>query len=451
MHRSPTTTRKASWRRILACGVLALLCGACGARTQAGDGAPAGIDKVEKTHQQVKVIDLPAVEAGARLQDFCVARDGSVIALLAGAPPIGDTGEDDGNTTASAKRSQVCVLDADGKLARQWDVNFVGQAIGAGTDGSIYVGGNARLARFDEHGTLLAEADAPQIAILANKDDLREQAQEQLESDKASAEEQIKNYEELLKDEKQLAVQQKLIEEQLEEQQAAEAKKDAKGKPVARPPIRYDLKAAYTQQLKYLRNRKDQTIDGVIASITSRLQQINAIAANDDDVYFACPMSKGYGYAVWRTDNTFANPKQIIKGLSGCCGQMDIQAAGGEVYVAENSRHRVVRYNRDGVEVGRFGKGDREGVGEGFSGCCNPMNLCFTADGALLAAESNGVVKRFTQDGEFQNTVGVASVPEGCKNSAIGISSDGDRVYYIDIRHSKILMLARSDSSGVSE
>jgi sugar lactone lactonase YvrE len=147
---------------------------------------------------------------------------------------------------------------------------------------------------------------------------------------------------------------------------------------------------------------------------------------------------------VWRTDKSFAGPKQIIKGLSGCCGQMDIQASGGEVFVAENSRHRVVRYDRDGAEVGRFGKTDREGVGEGFSGCCNPMNLCFTADGALLASESNGVVKRFTPDGKYENTVGVAKVPEGCKNSAIGISSDGDRVYYIDIQQSKILMLARS-------
>ena len=101
-------------------------------------------------------------------------------------------------------------------------------------------------------------------------------------------------------------------------------------------------------------------------------------------------MSKGYGYAVWRTDQAFANPKQIVKGLSGCCGQMDIQAVGDDVFVAENSRHRIVRYNRDGEEVGKFGKTDREGLGEGFGGCCNPMNLCFTVDGGLLAAECGG-------------------------------------------------------------
>lgn len=455
MQRSRKTTRNTTLVRILVCGMLALVSQGHGSSAPANDGVPAGVEKIDKTHKQIKEIDLSAIEKGARLQDFCVAHDGSVIALVAGAPPIGDTGLEDGNADKKAIRSQVCILDADGKLARKWDVSFVGQAIAAGPDGSVYVGGNARLARFDAQGKLLAEADAPQTAILANKDDLREQAQDQLEAEKAAAEEQIKNYEAMLKDEKQLAEQEKQIEKQLEEQQEAAAKQAAKdnpeAKPVARPPVRFDLKKNYADQLRYLRTRKDQTIDNVIASITTRLQQVNAITTSGSDVFIACPMSKGYGYAVWRTDQAFASPQQIIKGLSGCCGQMDIQAAGDEVFVAENSRHHIVRYSREGKETGRFGKTDREGVGEGFSGCCNPMNLCFTIDGGLLASESNGVVKRFTKDGKYEGMVGVAAVPAGCKNSAIGISSDGDRVYYIDIQGSKILMLARNASSGGSE
>lgn len=455
MQRSQKRIWETNLRRILACGVVALVCAGYWSSAPANDGVPAGVEKIEKTHKQVKAIDLRAIEKGARLQDFCVARDGSVIALVAGAPPIGDTGADDGKADNKASRSQVCILDAEGKLARKWDVTFVGQSIATGPDGSVYVGGNARLARFDAQGKLLAEADAPQTAILANQDELREQAQEQLESEKAAAIEQIKNYEEILKDERKLAEQQKQIVKQLEEQQEEEAKKDAKekpvGKPAPRPRIQYDLKNMYAQQLKYLQKQKDQTVDNVIASITSRLQQINAITPSGSDVFIACPMSKGYGYAVWRTDQAFANPKQIIKGLSGCCGQMDIQAVGDEVFVAENSRHRIVRYSREGAEAGSFGKTDREGLGEGFGGCCNPMNLCFTVDGELLASESNGVVKRFTLDGKYQGMVGVAAVPAGCKNSAIGISSDGDRVYYIDIQGSKILVLARNGGSGGSE
>jgi sugar lactone lactonase YvrE len=162
-------------------------------------------------------------------------------------------------------------------------------------------------------------------------------------------------------------------------------------------------------------------------------------------------MGKGYGYAVWRADRDFSNPKQIITGLSGCCGQMDIQTANNEVFVAENSRHRVVRYDRDGKQVGSFGKTDREGVGEGFGGCCNPMNLCFAADGALLVSESNGVVKKFTPDGKYETLVGIAEVPAGCKNSAIGISSDGQYVYYIDIQKSNIIQLARDTKTAAKE
>jgi hypothetical protein len=453
MQRSQKAIRRVSLGRILACGLLVLGCSE--SSVPGNDGVPAGIEKIEKTHKQITSIDLSAVGSGARLQDFCVARDGSVIALVAGAPPIGDTGPDDTKAASKASGSQVCILDAEGKLTRKWEVSFVAQAIAAGSDGSVYVGGNARLARFDAQGKLLAEADAPQTAILANKEELHEQAQEQLESEKAAAEEQITNIENMLKDEKQLAVQQKQIEKQLEEQEEEEAKADAKakppGEPAARPRIEYDLKKIYTQQLKYYETQKTQTVDDVIASISSRLKQINAITTSGEDVFLACPMSKGYGYTVWRTDQAFANPKQIIKGLSGCCGQMDIQAAGDDVFVAENSRHRVVRYSRDGAEIGAFGKTDREGLGEGFGGCCNPMNLCFTADGGLLASESNGVVKRFTMDGKYQGMVGVAGVPAGCKNSAIGISSDGDRVYYIDIQQSKILVLARSGGSGSSK
>lgn len=453
MQRSQPVVRNTSMTFILACGVLMLIVSGVLPAAWASDGVPAGISSIEKTHKQIKVIDLQNIQKGARLQDFCIRPDGSVVALVAGAPPIGDTGADEANASDPTSASQVCILDSQGELTQKWNVNFVGQAIATGADGSVYVGGNGRLARFDAEGKLLAEADAPQIALLADKAELQEQAQEQLESEKAAAEEQIKNFEQLLKDEKQLADQQKQIEKQLEAQQAAEdesASGDKKRKVVARLRIT-NLKTIYTQQLERLRKQQDRTIESVIETMTARLKQVNAITTSGEDVFIACPMSKGYGYAVWRTDQSFANPKQIVKGLAGCCGQMDIQAAGGEVFVAENSRHRVVRYDREGKQVGRFGKTDREGLGEGFGGCCNPMNLCFPADGGLLASESNGVVKRFTLDGKYEGMVGVASVPSGCKNSAIGISSDGDHVYYIDIQQSKIIVLARNDKSDAAE
>jgi hypothetical protein len=185
-----------------------------------------------------------------------------------------------------------------------------------------------------------------------------------------------------------------------------------------------------------------RSVEDAIASIKSRINTINALAADEQGVFVACSMGKGFGYAIWRTDRDFQNAKKIVSGLSGCCGQMDIQVYGDEVFVAENSRHRVVRYDRDGKKLSSFGKTDREGGSDGFSGCCNPMNLCFTSDGGLLTAESNGVIKRFTREGAYEAPLGHAKVKPGCKNSAVGISSDGERLYFFDVEHSSIIILA---------
>jgi sugar lactone lactonase YvrE len=127
-----------------------------------------------------------------------------------------------------------------------------------------------------------------------------------------------------------------------------------------------------------------------------------------------------------------------------------LQVAGDEVYVAENSRHRVVRYDSEGKKLTAFGKRDREGLGEGFGGCCNPMNLCFTSEGNLLVSESNGIVKRFTPDGKYLDMVGTAGVPEGCKNSAVGVSSNGDYVFYINVRNSQIVVLERQPAEAAA-
>ena len=116
------------------------------------------------------------------------------------------------------------------------------------------------------------------------------------------------------------------------------------------------------------------------------------------------------------------------------------------MYVCENSRHRVLRLDRDGKQLGQFGKRDREGVGENFGGCCNPMNLCFNKDGNLYVSESNGAVKNFTPEGKYLGIVGVAEVQPGCKNSCVGVTANDDRLFYIDVLKSQIIILARSEN-----
>jgi hypothetical protein len=415
----------------------------------ANDGVPEGLKKVDKSHAQLSVVALRNAKTGGTLQDFCVNRDGLVLALISNSAAWGVP------SAPAVRESMVQVLDRDGKLLRDWKVDFAGQAINAAPDGSIYLGGNGHLARYDAEGKLLAEGDAPQLAVLSNEEELIESAKEQLEAENKSYAEQIKRYEEILGDPKKLEELETqyatMVEQQLAEQQKnlTDEQKEAAKK---RPQPKIDVKKMYADQLKSMKARKERTVDDMVASIRSRLNTVNAISSGGDDVFIACAMSKGYAYAVWRTDREFKNAKQIITGLSGCCGQMDIQAVDDQVYVAENSRHRIVHYNRDGKKLGAFGKTDREGVGEGFGGCCNPMNLCFASDGGLLASESCGVVKRFSRDGKYESLVGIAQVPPGCKNSAIGISSDGERVYYIDIQGSNLIVLARgSEPAGNSK
>ncbi|HEV3004865.1 MAG TPA: hypothetical protein VGX78_10410, partial [Pirellulales bacterium] len=201
------------------------------------------------------------------------------------------------------------------------------------------------------------------------------------------------------------------------------------------------------QQIALYDRYAARSVDDVMREISAGARKVNAIAVGDHDVYVACRAAKGYGFSVWTTDLKFEDPRQIVQGLVGCCGQMDVQATGDELWVAENSKHRVVQFDRTGKELMSFGKRDRDGVADGFGGCCNPMNLCFNQAGELLVSESNGVVKHFSKQGEYLGLIGVAGVQPGCKNSAIGVTADGERVFYVDIHQSKVIVLSRADAA----
>jgi hypothetical protein len=177
---------------------------------------------------------------------------------------------------------------------------------------------------------------------------------------------------------------------------------------------------------------------------------VNGIAATGDDVFVACRAVEGYGFDVWRTDRDFGNPKKIVTGLRGCCGNMDIQAYDGELYVAENARGRVVRYDRDGNVLATFGRMDRTGV-EGFGSCCNPMCVRIGPDGVVYTSESNvGRIKRFSREGEFLGVVGTVQIIPGCKHVPIGISQNGSRVYMLDQTRSHIVVMAEKQAEAVA-
>jgi len=383
--------------------------------------APEKGSAAQGTHEQVREIVVKP-ENGNSLQTICPGIDGQVLALVA-RPRYGPAAKTD-------RDSEVRVFDADGQPLSKWTVKFTAQSLNAAADGSVFVAGDGRIAKFSKDGKLLAEAEVPHLAkVLGDAETLRKKAEEQLQD-------QVKSFEDMVKN--------------MKSQKEAFEKKDAEE---LTKTEKQQLKAIDANIKTYERmadQYKKRSVDDVIAELTSRLRVMNAVAADDKDVYVACGELKGYAYAVWRMDHSFQNPVPIAKGLSGCCGQMDIQCANGEVLVAENSRHRVVRYDRDGKKIAVFGKAGREGEADCFGSCCNPMNLRVTGQG-IYTAESEGNVKLFSTAGEFTGSVGTVKIAGGCKNVGIAVSTDGSKVYFCDQPGGKILVLARKNGAKAAD
>jgi hypothetical protein len=192
----------------------------------------------------------------------------------------------------------------------------------------------------------------------------------------------------------------------------------------------------------------DEQIDERVKSSMAYKLKASSVSALGSDVFLATHAAAGYGFEIWRLDEQGENPVKIVTDLSGCCGQMDVKASKDGVFVAENSKHRVCRFDREGKPVLNWGKGERTGL-EGFGSCCNPMNVAFGPDNAVYTAEDDtGRIKRYSPDGKLLGLVGAVDLKPGCKNVAIAVSSDGSRVYMLDITRNHI---ARLDARPAEE
>ncbi|MBN1124664.1 MAG: hypothetical protein JXA82_06630 [Sedimentisphaerales bacterium] len=175
---------------------------------------------------------------------------------------------------------------------------------------------------------------------------------------------------------------------------------------------------------------------GSIPGITT-----TGLASTGTDVFAAVREPNSYKYSIYRTDETFSDPKQIVTDLRGCCGQLDIAAKDGIVYLAANCEFAVIQYDREGKEIRRFGSRKQGNKGL-FEGCCEPKNVCFDLQGNLYTAESNGCcVKKFTSDGTFLQNMGTASGIQGCVRVTVAISSDNNKIYMLDTTHNVIQVI----------
>ncbi len=154
----------------------------------------------------------------------------------------------------------------------------------------------------------------------------------------------------------------------------------------------------------------------------------SAVSASGDDVFVT--VRANTGFSVFRLDKGFGNPKEVLSGLRGCCGQMDVMAHGDTVYVAANCNFEVGMYDRDGKKKGAITK--PKGA-KYFDGCCEPKNVFMGADGALYVSESGKcAVNRFSTDGKHLGEVGIIKDIGGCVRVTVAANADGSRVYMLD-------------------
>lgn len=373
------------------------------------------------SHEQTVEVRVVGSDNKTRLQTLTMTADNRVLALVA-------TPRGFGAPLKNAK-AEVQSFDLSGKKLDTWPLSFHAHSIGAAADGTVYVAGNGMVARFDKAGKPIGEAEElPHITeLFKDKEALRKKAEEQLKKEK-----------------EQNAVMFKQIIKQSEDR----IKKLEAVKPEERTKSQsQQLKQAQMLLTTYQNMEKEgnsRTVEQVIANMTGRVRIINSIAVSEKDVFIACGETAGWGYVVWRFDRDMKNPCQILKGLGGCCGQMDVQISGSDIIVAENTKHQFARYDREGKKLGSYGKRGTDTDPAAFGSCCNPMNThCAGGSGDIFTAESEGVVKRFSAAGSFIGVAGTVKISGGCKNVAIGVSPDGEKIVFCDQPGSKFYVLAK--------
>jgi hypothetical protein len=421
--------------------------------------APAEASQVseEATHRQTTIIQANVEgQPQTSVTSFCLTPDDRILAGCAG-----ESGE-------------IRVFDKEGKFVETWSIPVKPDALYARADGTIFLAGEGQVVQLSKTGRILLQKEAPHAAELnANPDKLREQIVAQAKQRSDTMARQTKQFDDMIaRSDKEIAS----LKEQLaalplatdEADEGADGDAAAQSKPAgARAKARkqqlerriamheqrktqYEaVKAQWAEIAKQNPPAEltEEQIDAQVKASLAATMKVSSISATDDEVYLATRMAVGYGFQIWKTDDQLENAKSIVTELRGCCGQMDVKANANGVYVAENSRHRVCRYDREGTLITAWGEGARSGL-EGFGSCCNPMNVAFGPDDVVYTAEDNtGRIKRYSPDGKLLSWVGNVDLVPGCKNCSIAVNHDGSQVYMLDITRNHIVRMDEKQTS----
>jgi hypothetical protein len=366
------------------------------------------------THKQVNRLAIPG-----KLNNMCLDAEGRILACC------GD--------------EKIRVFSADGKLQTTYSLDFVPEAISMRlSDGTIFVGGQGQLARLDSDGKLQKKVAFPPPPSGDEKKAIVDRM----------LKEEVKQLQQMA-----LGVKKQLDEVKKELAKAPPADEESKKiKAMSEYDVSNCIAGVTMTEDRWELTFNEGTSTGVKARVLEQYlatlggadvanqrealeQQVRSqadqlagsatytgLAVADKDLFVICS-GPGYTYNAWRITPDFDEPKMILSGLRGCCGQMDCQTHDGRLWLAMNSQHKVQCYDRDGKQLSEFGKEDREAA-DGFGGCCEPKNLRFSQDGKFVYAAQSGppvCVKRFTLDGVFQDVVCFPICETGCVRVSVDV------------------------------
>jgi hypothetical protein len=413
---------------------------------------PAGVDTAAAvaTHRQSSIIKVEVSgQKPLKVACFCLTPDDRILA------------------GGMAEAGEIRVFDADGSYVETWKMSVNPEAIYARDDGAIFVAGGGQVLKLSSKGDVELQKQAPHAAELQeNPEKLREEVIAQAKQRAEQLGRQSQVYDQMIARadtqiatiKEQIAALEKSADESPAEGAQADAKKPATGRQLPRDKATLERQLAVANQQKQaFENAKKQwderkatlanaelteaQIDEQVKASIVFKQKASSISATGNEVFLATRAAAGYGFVVWRMDDEFSGGEPIVKELRGCCGQMDVKANKDGLFIAENSRHRVLHCDRDGKEVGSWGFGARTGL-EGFGSCCNPMNVAFgPADAVYTAEDDTGRIKRYSADGKLLGLVGAVELKPGCKNVSIAVNKDGSRVYMLDITRNHLVRM----------
>ena len=363
--------------------------------------------EVAATHKQARSINPQHDGQKIHLNTYCLDETGDIWACV-------------GTTEGFVQH-----YSPEGELKAEIKLDFVPTAINTARDLDIFVAGNGKMARLTRTGEIKLQGNT---ANLPNPEEFKKQAQEEAKAESETMRKLV---------ETNIARVEKTIEK------VTGQIKELTDKEEEVPKSLKTRLSLYERQMTSLKTRLEkvstaEVSDADIAQMMASRMRITALAVTERDV-FVCVT--GNGYEVWRSDHDFKEPTKVLDRLSGCCGQMDIQASGDQLLVAANTKFQVAIHDRDGTPVSSFGKRDREAV-DGFGSCCNPMNIRCCSNGDVLCAESSiGNIKRFNAAGELVGYIGKAKIGIGCKHVAVAHDDVRDRYYMMNVDKGNILVL----------